>query len=254
MRSITSWTLLLGIAAATASCGGGGGSAGADPATPAIADTSIPIVAAGPDASVAPSQMAAARIFRAAAPPDTSQLFDWAEVHFPTLFPGHQANQTFATYVYRFYPETGNYVGVDGGVFARVLGPSFGPDIVTVGVVSDFTCDVTPQACAPAGPAPIASAPATVAVDVGTVAALDGSTSYDPSGTALTYAWTMVAKPAGSAAVLAGATTAQPTFMPDMAGTYQVQLVVSNGTTASAPATEVVTALATAPPPGYILY
>ncbi len=42
MRNITSWTLLLGIAAATASCGGG-----ADPATPAIADSSIPVVAAG---------------------------------------------------------------------------------------------------------------------------------------------------------------------------------------------------------------
>src|SRR5512140_232670 len=248
MRSITSWTLLLGIAAATASCGGGGG----EPATPAIADTSIPIVPAGADTAVAPSQMAAARIFRAA-PPDTSQLFDWAEAHFPTLFPSHQVNQTFATYVYRFYPETGNYVGVDGGVFARVLGPSFGPDIVTVGVVSDFTCDVTPQACAPAGAAPIASTPSNMAVDVGTIAALDGSTSSDPSGSPLAYAWTMVAKPAGSAAALAGATTAQPTFTADMAGTYQVQLVVSNGTLASAPATVVVTAVATVLPPGYNL-
>ena len=157
MREITSRTLVLGIAAAATSCGGGGGASGTG--TPAIADPTIPIVAAGPGTAVAPSDMSL-RILAAVPPPDTSQLFDWAEAHFPQFFPSHQANQFFATYAYRFYPETGNYMGVDGGVFARVMGPSFGPDIVTVGAVTDFTCDVTPQVCAPAAAPAAAPAPA----------------------------------------------------------------------------------------------
>jgi hypothetical protein len=61
---------------------------------------------------------------------------------------------------------------------------------------------------------------------------LDGSKSTSTGGEALTYAWSFVSRPAGSNATLSGAATVNPTFVPDKAGPYAVQLVVSaNGET-----------------------
>jgi hypothetical protein len=56
-------------------------------------------------------------------------------------------------------------------------------------------------------------------------------------GIAVTYAWSLSARPAGSTATLSSATAAQPTFVPDMPGSYSMALVVTdaNGLT-SAPA------------------
>jgi len=66
------------------------------------------------------------------------------------------------------------------------------------------------------------------------MARLDGSKSVSPDGSALTYSWTFVSKPAGSTASLSGASTANPTFQPDKAGAYTIQLTVSaNGATSS---------------------
>lgn len=58
---------------------------------------------------------------------------------------------------------------------------------------------------------------------------LDGSGSYDPEGRALTYAWSVVTRPEGSQCVLADETTVNPSFIPDITGTYIVQLVVNDG-------------------------
>ena len=44
----------------------------------------------------------------------------------------------------------------------------------------------------------------------------------------LVYAWTLVTRPAGSAAVLTGANTANPSFRADVVGTYLVELVVTD--------------------------
>jgi len=58
---------------------------------------------------------------------------------------------------------------------------------------------------------------------------LDGSASSDPNGDALTYAWTLADKPTGSTAVLADADTVTPSFVADLAGEYEVLLVVNDG-------------------------
>ena len=76
----------------------------------------------------------------------------------------------------------------------------------------------------------------------GTVVTLNGSASSDANGDQLTYSWTLTSRPAGSAAVLAGATTAAPAFTADLAGTYVASLIVNDGTVNSAPATVTVTA------------
>ena len=62
------------------------------------------------------------------------------------------------------------------------------------------------------------------------IVALDGSKSYDPNGTALTYTWKFKSKPRkSSTATLRDATTVAPNFVPDVRGNYVVQLVVSDG-------------------------
>ena len=59
---------------------------------------------------------------------------------------------------------------------------------------------------------------------------LDGKQSSDPGCTsARRYHWRFLDTPEGSAAQLAGSNTAEPTFEPDVAGTYVAELVVSNG-------------------------
>jgi large repetitive protein len=73
---------------------------------------------------------------------------------------------------------------------------------------------------------------------------LDGVASADPNGLGLTFAWTFAALPNGStltAASLHNAATPRPFFICDVNGTYTLQLIVNNGTLASAPATTIVT-------------
>lgn len=69
---------------------------------------------------------------------------------------------------------------------------------------------------------------------------LDGTGSYDPDGSSLTYVWTLVAAPAGSkktSADIIDPTSATPTFKSDIPGTYTFSLTVNDGGTNSLPAT-----------------
>jgi hypothetical protein len=61
------------------------------------------------------------------------------------------------------------------------------------------------------------------------VVPLDGAGSTDPDQNyPLTFSWTLVQVPEGSAAELAGADTATPSFTADLAGDYVVELVVTD--------------------------
>lgn len=56
----------------------------------------------------------------------------------------------------------------------------------------------------------------------------EGNESYDPQGEAIkTYSWTLVSQPLGSAVVMPSGNGPERTFMPDLAGDYVGQLVVS---------------------------
>jgi hypothetical protein len=72
---------------------------------------------------------------------------------------------------------------------------------------------------------------------------LDGSKSTTSGDKELSYAWSFIYKPAGSNAKLVGANTVNPTFMPDVAGSYAVQLVVSSLGVSSPRAVALVVAL-----------
>lgn len=87
--------------------------------------------------------------------------------------------------------------------------------------------------------APVAEAGPDRTATVGVAVDLDGSASSDPDGHALAYRWSFVERPVGSNAVLADAEGAKPGFTADMAGTYRVRLVVSDGIVESVDEVEV---------------
>ena len=84
---------------------------------------------------------------------------------------------------------------------------------------------------------PVANAGPAQTVFVGTTVQLDGSGSTDQDGNPLTYRWSFVSIPSRSTATLNGANTVKPTFVPDVPGSYTVQLIVNDGLVDSSPAT-----------------
>ena len=84
-------------------------------------------------------------------------------------------------------------------------------------------------------------------VGVGVLVNLDFTGCFDPDGTAVTHS-SSLSKPAGSLAQLNDTTSATPSFTPDIAGVYEVTVVVSDGLLSSTPKTVTITAEATEPP------
>ncbi|MBM3927504.1 MAG: hypothetical protein FJ335_03460 [Sphingomonadales bacterium] len=71
---------------------------------------------------------------------------------------------------------------------------------------------------------------------------LDGSSSTDANGDALTYKWAIKSRPSGSTAGLSSLTDAKPTFMADVAGIYVITLIVNDGKVDSAAVDVTITA------------
>ncbi|MDX2153758.1 MAG: PKD domain-containing protein [Bryobacteraceae bacterium] len=93
---------------------------------------------------------------------------------------------------------------------------------------------------------PVANAGPNQTVPRGATVLLSGS-GTDPQNLPITFAWSLTAKPAGSAATLSSTSVAGPTFLADRAGTYVAQLIVNNGYLSSPPATVTITTANSAP-------
>jgi hypothetical protein len=116
--------------------------------------------------------------------------------------------------------------------------------IVNDGQVNSLADSVVVTASATANLPPVARAGLDQAVSVGQTVTLDGRGSSDPDGDPLTYRWSFLSRPAGSAAALSNPAAAQPTFMPDVAGDFVARLVVNDGTVYSRADTVVIAASA----------
>jgi hypothetical protein len=82
---------------------------------------------------------------------------------------------------------------------------------------------------------PIADAGPDRTVRLSTQVTLNGTDSYDPNGTPVTYKWSIAARPHKSTVTLMNASSATPSFTPDMSGGYKLLLTVSDGTLTSVP-------------------
>lgn len=80
---------------------------------------------------------------------------------------------------------------------------------------------------------PVADAGTDVAVEVGESVTLDGSASSDEDGDDLTFRWEILSAPTGSAATIGSSTSAIASFIPDVEGTYEINLTVEDGEVSS---------------------
>ncbi|MBZ5582804.1 MAG: tripartite tricarboxylate transporter permease, partial [Acidobacteriia bacterium] len=90
--------------------------------------------------------------------------------------------------------------------------------------------------------APVANAGSNRNVNTNAAVLLDGTGSFDADHDPLTYSWSFNSRPQSSSATLLGALTSTPSFVPDAAGTYVLQLIVNDGFVNSNPATVTITA------------
>ena len=88
---------------------------------------------------------------------------------------------------------------------------------------------------------PVANAGPSQNVSIGTLVVLDGKGSSDADHDPLTYSWSLLNRPSGSNASLQAAGSNSPTFIADVAGTFVMQLIVSDPFTSGLPSTMTVT-------------
>ena len=157
--------------------------------------------------------------------PSASLLYAWTLVAVPsgsgaTLTAGDTATPTFV-------PD------LDGDYTAELVvtdaqGLASAPDQVLVTVTVDDP--------------PVANAGPDQLAVISTTVQLDGSLSTDDltAPTSLLYAWTISSAPAGSMATLADAGSALPTLVPDVAGDYTIDLIVTDASNQVSPTDQVV--------------
>jgi hypothetical protein len=128
--------------------------------------------------------------------------------------------------------------------------PSFVPDVVGAYVLNlivnddhvNSTVSTVTINVSRTNVAPVANAGITQNVVTGAIVTLDGNASSDADNDPLTYKWGFTSKPAGSTVVLSSTTASKPTFTPDVAGAYVLNLIVNDGIVDSAAATVTITA------------
>lgn len=151
----------------------------------------------------------------------------------------------------------GSAVALDNAASPMPTLPTDMPgDYVVRLVVNDGQIDSAPDTVVAtavnAAPVALASASATN-VPINTSVALDGSTSHDPDADPIAYAWRIASAPVDSVAGVANSTLANASFTPDKAGTYTIELVVSDGFAGSTPASVGITAyIPTVPVPDVV--
>ena len=89
---------------------------------------------------------------------------------------------------------------------------------------------------------PTADAGVDQSVNVGDTVLLDGGSSSDPDNDPLSYNWIVETSPLGSSAAISDPSSETPSFVADVEGSYDVQLIVNDGLVDSNPDIMTVTA------------
>ena len=106
-----------------------------------------------------------------------------------------------------------------------------------------------PVRCVKVQNRPISIAGDAQLIPTGDTATLDGSGSYDPEGSAITYIWEVVTVPGASTAALSSTSIVNPTLTTDLDGDYVIKLIVDDGTNISVSDTVTITATSGNIPP-----
>jgi len=136
----------------------------------------------------------------------------------------------------------------DAAAVRPVLNPDLRGNYVVQLTVNDGQAASAPDtvaiSTAASNNAPTANAGPDQSSRIRLTVSLDASASSDPDGDALDFEWTFVTRPAGSTTTLQGASTAQASFLVDVAGQYVVEVTVcdARGACAAQPDAVVITA------------
>ena len=205
------------------------GQLSSDPSRVMIMTTDTkPVANAGPDQSVSVGATAILDGSRSSDAAGNPLTYQWSLITKPSGSSAAIANPTLVKPAFTV-DQPGTYVAqliVNDGTLSS--------DPATVTITTQNT-------------RPVANAGSDQAVDVGATVTLDGSGSYDADHDTITYQWSISSKPAGSSAALSDTTVVNPTFTADLAGTYVIQLIVSDGQLSSVPATVVISTTSTKP-------
>ncbi|WGL15247.1 PKD domain-containing protein [Microbulbifer bruguierae] len=88
-------------------------------------------------------------------------------------------------------------------------------------------------AVAPQNRAPIAVAGNNLSTDLGQSVNLSGAASSDPDGDSLTYSWSISSSPGNSNPIISSGSQVEANFTADTAGSYEIELTVSDGSISS---------------------
>jgi hypothetical protein len=147
-----------------------------------------------------------------------------------------------------------SFVSKPAGSNAALTGPTTSKPSSTADVLGDYSIQLVTDSLGTASSpstvqvsfndvAPIANAGSNQSAVVGATVTLNGSKSTDTDGVALTYKWSLVSAPSGSKAAILNPTTQMASFVPDLPGTFVVQLIVNDGFLNSLPATAEIVAV-----------
>ena len=218
IRPVRGALCAISVVFALAACGGGGGGSSSQAAPAPTSTSNSPPQAA---ASVAPTVSTGKRVIldgSASRDPDGDSL----------------------TYLWSFNARpSASTASLDDPTSVQ---PSFTPDVegdyVVKLVVTDSqgaSDESSSSVTADATPRPSADAGIDRNVTTSSLVTLDGSASSATNGGLLSYSWRLTSRPSGSNATLSGTDTVSPSFTPDVDGTYDVELIVSEAGVDSTP-------------------
>gem|GEM_PF-4178974 len=181
-----------------------------------ISDNTAPTADAGSDISVSVGNEVTLDGSASTDPDGDPLIFDWDIVEVPE---GSSAS-----------------LSDPNGVMTSFVVDQFGDYRIRL-VVEDGTESSTPDEVlvSTINSRPTADAGADQQAFVADEVILDGSTSTDADGDTLIYSWSLVSAPAGTSATLDSTNGSQAAFVPDIAGEYVFELVVSDGFDSSDP-------------------